>query len=45
MNDRKIERRDGRGFGQQQLPADSNGNSISNEKNNMSSRPDIYKAF
>ena len=32
MNDRKIERNDGRGFGRQQLPADSNGSSISNEK-------------
>ena len=44
MNDRKIERSDGRGFGRQQLPADSNGHSISNEKN-LSSRPDIYKAL
>ena len=32
MNDRKIERNDGRCFGRQQLPADSNGSSISNEK-------------
>ena len=35
MNDRKIERSDGRGFGRQQLPADSNGHSISNEKKSV----------
>ena len=45
MNDRKIERSDGRCFGRQQLPADSNGHSICNEKKNLSSRPDIYKAL
>ena len=35
MNDRKTERSDGRGFGRQQLPADSNGHSISNEKKSV----------
>ena len=35
MNDRKTERSDGRGFGWQQLPADSNGHSISNEKKSV----------
>ena len=35
MNDRKIERIDGRCFGRQQLPADSNGHSISNEKKSV----------
>ena len=35
MNDRKIERSDGRGFGRQQLPADSYGHSISNEKKSV----------
>ena len=35
MNDRKIERSDGRCFGLQQLPADSNGHSISNEKKSV----------
>ena len=35
MNDRKTERSDGRGFGQQQLPAYSNGHSISNEKKSV----------
>ena len=35
ITDGKIERSDGRGFGRQQLPADSNGHSISNEKNSV----------
>ena len=42
MNDRKIERSEGRGFGRQQLLADSIGISFPNEK---SSRPDIYTAL
>ena len=35
MNDPKIERSYERGFSRQQLPADSNGHSISNEKNSV----------
>ena len=45
MNDRKIERSDGRGFGRQQLLANSIENFISHEKKSDSSRPEIYKAL
>ena len=45
MNDRKIERSDGRCFGRQQLLADSIEILISHEKQNPLSRPDIYKAL
>ena len=45
MNDRKIERSDGRGFGRQQLLANSIEIFISHEKKSDSSRPEIYKAL
>ena len=45
MNDRKIERSYGRGFGRQQLLANSIEIFISHEKKSDSSRPKIYKAF
>ena len=46
MNDRKIERRDGRCFGRQLFLADSiQQNFISHEKKSYSSRPEIYKAL
>ena len=45
MNDRKIERSDGRGFGRQQLLANSIENCISLEKKGDSSRPEIYTAI
>ena len=45
MNDRKIERNNGRCFGRQQLLADSIENFISHLKKSDSSRPDIYKAL
>ena len=45
MTDRKIKLSDGRGFGRQQLLADSIEHFISHEKKSDSSRPDIYKAL
>ena len=45
MNDRKIERSDGRGFGRQQLLANSIEIFISHEKKSDSSRPEIYIAL
>ena len=45
MNDRKIERSDGRGFGRQQPLANSIENFMSHEKKGDSLRPDIYNAL